>query len=222
MSVRVFVVAEIRLFRDLLSESLARCSEVEVVGTAATGESALRQLRERTADVVMLDARTPDAIASVRMLLNADRGFRVLALSVPELEPQVMRLVEAGVAGYVREDATIGELVQATQSIARGETLCSPRIAAALVRRVAALAAERETHDPATRLTSREREVVSLIEQGLSNKEIARRLSIELSTAKNHVHNILEKLGAKRRAEAVARISRIESRTALLARTRGD
>ena len=218
----MFVVAEIRLFRDLLSEALARCAEVEVVGTAATGESALRQLREDTADVVMLDARTPDAIDAVRTLLSTDRGFRVLALSVPELEPQVMHLVEAGVAGYVREDATVGELVQATQSIARGETLCSPRIAAALVRRVAALSAEREAHDPATRLTSREREVVSLIEQGFSNKEIARRLSIELSTAKNHVHNILEKLGAKRRTEAVAHISRIESRTALFARARAD
>ncbi len=187
-----------------------------------TGAAAVSQVQKEAADVVLLDARTPNAINAVRQLLSAELGFRILALSVPELEPEVMRFVEAGVAGYVREDATLDELVQATESVARGETLCSPRIAAALVRRVAALAAERDANDPTTRLTSREREVVSLIEQGLSNKEIARRLSIELSTAKNHVHNILEKLGAKRRTEAVAHISRVESRPALITRASAD
>lgn len=222
MSVRVVVAAEIRLFRDLLSDSLDRCPSVDVVGTAATGEAAVVELQRRAADVILLDARTPDAIDAVRTLASAGLEVRILALSVPELEGEIIRFVEAGVAGYVTEDATLDELVQAIESVARGETLCSPRIAAALVRRLAALAAEREASHPTTRLTSREREVVSLIEQGLSNKEIARRLSIELSTAKNHVHNILEKLGAKRRAEAVAQVYRVNSRSTLLTRASAD
>jgi two-component system nitrate/nitrite response regulator NarL len=207
MSVRVYIVAEIRLFRDLLAETLSGRAGVEVVGAAATAETAAR-LRRLATDVVLLDVRTPDAIAAIRLLLTDRPELKILALAVPELEAEIMRCVEAGVAGYVTEDAELDQLVAALESVARGETLCSPKMAAALVRRVAALAAERDEAGPVTRLTSRELEIMRLIEHGLSNKEIAGRLSIELSTVKNHVHNILEKLGARRRSEAVARLRR--------------
>jgi DNA-binding NarL/FixJ family response regulator len=90
--------------------------------------------------------------------------------------------------------------------VTRGEFLCSPGTAATLLRRVAALAAERHTADNGARLTPREQQVVRLIDEGLSNKEIARRLSIEVRTVKNHVHSILEKLQVRRRGEAAARM----------------
>jgi two-component system nitrate/nitrite response regulator NarL len=98
------------------------------------------------------------------------------------------------------------------RSVTRGETLCSPRIAATLFRRVAALAADRRVGDERTlrRLTRRERQIVDLIADGLSNKEIAHRLQIEFATVKNHVHNILEKLQVTRRADAVAALRRAD------------
>ena len=211
LTVSVFIVAEICLFRDLLFETLAR-NGFNVVGTAATGDDALAQLRKLTADIVLLDVRTPEAIGEIQLLLSAGSDLKVLAIAVPELEQEIMRCAEAGIAGYVTEEADFGQLVAAVESVARGETLCTPRIAAALLRRVAALASERGEARPPITLTSRQLEVVSLIEQGLSNKEIARQLSIELSTVKNHVHNILEKLGARRRWEAVAQVRGTELR----------
>jgi DNA-binding NarL/FixJ family response regulator len=99
----------------------------------------------------------------------------------------------------------LDDIVAATTAVVRGETACSPRVAATLLRRVADRARERPYSEFAP-LTSRERQVVALIDEGLSNKEIAARLCIELSTVKNHVHNLLEKLGARGRAEAAARV----------------
>jgi DNA-binding NarL/FixJ family response regulator len=199
-------VAEIRLLRDLLSETLRKRSAIAVAGAAATADEAIAQLEEMAVDIVLLDVHTPQSVDAIRLLAAAACEPRIVAISVPELEPEIIRCAEAGVAGYVTEDAGVAQLVAAVETVARGEMLCSPRVAATLLRRVAALAAERERTGPTARLTSRELEVISLIGQGLSNKEIAHHLSIEVSTVKNHVHNILEKLGARRRSEAVAQV----------------
>ena len=101
-------------------------------------------------------------------------------------------------------DASVAELVAAIESVARGESLCTPSVAAALMRRLASLARSWADADPIEPLTRREREILELIDEGLSNKQIAQRLRIELPTVKNHVHHILGKLGVHRRAEAAA------------------
>jgi DNA-binding NarL/FixJ family response regulator len=126
----------------------------------------------------------------------------VVALAAPESEEDIIALAEAGVLGYVTRDESLDNLVTTIESVARDEMACSPWMATVLVRRVQALAAERP--GPTQRLTAREAEILELIAQGLSNKEIAARLFIEVTTVKNHVHNILEKLGVSRREEAVA------------------
>ena len=126
-----------------------------------------------------------------------------------------MRCAEAGVAAFVMGDATAQQLVATMLGCACGEFHCSPRVAAMLVRRVSALAqgvVEDRCDDD---LTPRERTIVGLIDDGLSNKEIARRLGIELSTVKNHVHRILEKLHASRRAQAAAHFRRAQVRRCL-------
>jgi DNA-binding NarL/FixJ family response regulator len=212
LTVRVFVVAEIPLFRDLLSETLARRADLDVVGAAA-GEGSAERLGVNDPDVLLFDVRTPDALDAIRELLAARADLKVVALAVPELEPELMQWVEAGIAGYVTEDAELDDLVHAIRCAARGEAVCSPKMTAALIRRIAVLSSQRKDTKPADALTPREREVMSLLEQGLSNKEIARRLSIQLSTAKHHVHNILEKLGATRRAEAIARVAIVRTRS---------
>lgn len=112
--------------------------------------------------------------------------------------------VDAGFHGYVSKDASLHDLVRTIESVARGEVVCSPRIVASLFREVARRGPGM-SGDAGIRLTSRERQILDLIDQYLSNKEIARALHISVSTVKNHVHNILAKQKVHRRADAAAR-----------------
>jgi len=117
----------------------------------------------------------------------------------------VLAMAEAGASGYVALDGSIEDLAAVVDSVSRGETLCSPVIAATLFHRVATLTRERQPEPIEETLTAREVDVLRLIEEGRSNKEIASALYIEIPTVKNHVHRILEKLNVHRRAEAAAR-----------------
>jgi DNA-binding NarL/FixJ family response regulator len=200
----------VRLYSDGLAAVLGRVSELDVVATVATAAEALAAVRRRPCDIVLIDVSLPNGVELVARLPAAAPSTRALAVALREHEDDVMPWAEAGVAGYVPQEASFADLVAAINSVARGESLCSPRIAGALLRRVAALAADASRPAPGSRLTAREAEVVGLIEQGLSNKEIAGRLSITTSTVKNHVHSILEKLAVSRRADAARRVRRID------------
>jgi two-component system, NarL family, nitrate/nitrite response regulator NarL len=198
----VFVLAGVRLYREGVAAVLANDDRFRVVGAADS--TALQQLRDSAPDVVLMEAGPKDAPALVRAIRAHAPGAKVVALGISEEEADVLPLAEAGIAGWVTRDASVDDLREAVASAAAGEALCSPRMAASLLRKVASLAEDlRDGH--ATRvLTRRQREIVALIDEGLSNKEIARQLSIELPTVKNHVHNILEKLQVSRRGEAAA------------------
>jgi DNA-binding NarL/FixJ family response regulator len=129
-------------------------------------------------------------------LASALPAARIVALNVPEAA--VIAWAEAGVSGLLEPGVDAAELVQAVETTAGGGTVCSPKLAAVLLRHAG-------NHRPASAsLTAREREIAALIEQGCSNKEIAERLEIGLPTVKNHVHNILTKLKATRRGQAAA------------------
>jgi two-component system, NarL family, nitrate/nitrite response regulator NarL len=203
---RVLVVADTRLFRDGLADTLRR-SRVEVAGAAAAGEEALDCVRSLRPDVVLLDMARLGSADTLRALTAVVPTVKVVAVAIPETERHVIACAEAGIAGYVPHDGSISDLMATLDAVALGETLCSPRMAASLFRRVASLAAEREPETDA-RLTAREREIVELIADGLSNKQIAERLYVEVATVKNHVHNILKKLNVRRRGEAAARLRR--------------
>jgi two-component system nitrate/nitrite response regulator NarL len=206
MDARVLIVADICLYRDGLAALLDRQDDVEVVGTAADGRRALLAARELRPDIVLLDLSMPDSTGVVGDLADALPRTQVIVLTVPETEQAVIACAEAGVAGLVTRQGTLEDVVAAVSSAARGEAVCSPRMARMLLRRVRTLA--RTTADPAadTFLTARELEIVALIDEGLSNKEIAARLVIEIATVKNHVHNILEKLHVHRRSQAAAQV----------------
>jgi two-component system, NarL family, nitrate/nitrite response regulator NarL len=213
-TISLIIVAEIRLLRDGLAEFLNTRDAVQVVGTATHHEEALPLLRDARDAIVLVDVAQPSAVETVRAILHAAPESKVIALAVPELEPEVVRWAEEGTAGYVPRDAGLHELEACVRSVARGEPPYTPRMMAALLRRLAALSAERRPDPPRARLTLREREIAGLMREGLTNKEIARVLSIEPSTVKNHVHNILEKLGVHRRGEAAARLGPVPVRTA--------
>ena len=205
--IRVLVVGDIRLYREGLAASLDREDGIAVVGSASDRRNAVAEGRRLRPDVALIDLAMPESHAAVRSLAAID-DLHVVALAVPEQESEIVSCAEAGIAGYVTRDGSFDDLVAMIQSVARGETLLSPRIAATLMRRVAALAADRRRPPADAPLTARELEIVALIDEGLSNKAIAQQLSIELATVKNHVHNILEKLRVTRRGEAAAQVRR--------------
>jgi two-component system nitrate/nitrite response regulator NarL len=157
---------------------------------------------------VLLDTGAADMLDLMRALTTSAPTARVVALALPERASEVIACAEAGASGYVTEDTSLADLVLTIQAVARGELRCSPQIAGTLFRRVAALAADSRALLPAPMLTAREFEVLSLLDDGLSNKQIAHRLCIELATVKNHVHHILGKLQVNRRGEATAYLRR--------------
>jgi two-component system, NarL family, nitrate/nitrite response regulator NarL len=184
---------------------LDREARIDLAGAAADVSRTITDCSRLRPDVVLLDGAGEDGVEAIEALVAAIPEVRVVALGVSESERDIIACAEAGVAGLVSRDASLPDLVATIERVEAGETLCSPRIAAILLRRLAALAAQRND-DPAAQLTVREQEILGLIDEGLSNKQIARRLYIELPTVKNHVHNILEKLHVHRRYEAAARM----------------
>jgi two-component system, NarL family, nitrate/nitrite response regulator NarL len=208
MPVRLLILGEVGLYREALAGSLGRDERFEVVAVAAGVEEALELLEHVDAEILLLDTRMTDGTVAVRELTAAAPHVKLVALAVPEIEREVLALAEAGASAYVTPDGSIEDLVLVVQCVERGEVICSPGMVAGLFRRVAVLARERRLDPIEEKLTARELDVLRLIEEGLSNKEIAAALSIELPTVKNHVHRILEKLHVHRRSEAAARARR--------------
>lgn len=199
-SLELLVIAGIRFYRDGLAGVLAKLPEVGAVRTAADSGEGLAAISDSEPDIVLLDMGLADAVPTARAVLRVAPGASVVSLGLPETEDDVLACVEAGVTGYVGKEGSLSDLVTAVRAAARGEAVCSPRILASMMRRVAAMAQVDPLDRPARRLTAREREIADLIAQGLVNREIAARLGIELCTVKNHVHNILDKLGVTNRA----------------------
>ncbi len=203
--VRILVVGSVRLYREGLAQVLDHQADFEVLGAVAETDEALEALSTLHPDVILLGIASEGSNDAITRLSHAATA-PIVALGLRDSEAEVLDAVEAGAAGFALRDATLDELIECLQAVARGELSCSPRVAGALLRRVATLAGERTPTTSARDITWREREVVGLVDQGLSNKEIAARLSIELTTVKNHIHNILEKLGVRRRADAAAKL----------------
>jgi two-component system nitrate/nitrite response regulator NarL len=202
----VLIVDDTRLYREGLADILMRERRVDAVETAADPAAAVHQLITSSPDVVLLNTAMTDCTEILHRIADAAERVPVVVLGVSESETDVIAWAEAGVAGYLFKTGSLADLVGVIHDALRGEVLCPPRLTGALLRRLAALAAERRPHIETARLTAREREILELIDDGLSNKDIARHLSIEVRTVKNHVHNILEKLRVHRRGEAAAQV----------------
>jgi two-component system, NarL family, nitrate/nitrite response regulator NarL len=206
MAIRTLILSDVRLYREGLALTIAdKASELEVVATCGSLREAVELVRDRRADVVLLDVGMEESVAAARDLARTAPEVRLVALALGnESDAAVVAYAEAGIAGYLPADASLPQLIATVARAARDEVLFSPRTGGRLVRRLAELSQRAEAPGGTASLTPRERQVVELLDAGLSNKEIARRLSIRLATVKNHVHNILEKLKVGRRGEAAA------------------
>lgn len=202
----VLVVAESRLYRDAICSALGQVADVAVCGAPARPADVIAHGSPVRPDVALVDADMLDAVAAVHALRQVWPGVRVVVLAASEAEPDLVRFAEAGVNGFVLHQESLEQLAAVIYGVARGEAPCPPKIAATLLQRLSALAARVPDRGAEADLTAREREIATLVSEGLSNKEIARRLHIELATVKNHVHSILSKLHVTRRAEVGRRL----------------
>jgi two-component system, NarL family, nitrate/nitrite response regulator NarL len=200
--VHVLILVDSRLYRESLAGALARESDLSVVAGPLRPRGVA--IPREGVDVIVVEAVAEGGTGAVAEIAAQAPAAKIVVLDVPDSEPAVLRLVEAGASAFLPTDASVDDLVAAVRGVRHGESACPPRITAALLDRLRGLTREGRVAD--TSLTSREVEVARLIDEGLSNKEIAARLSIAVPTVKNHVHNILEKLNVGRRAEAAAKV----------------
>jgi len=200
--IRVLLADDQRVVREGLAMLLGLLEGVEVVGTAADGEEAVRMALARAPDVVLMDLRMPrcDGVEATRRLARERPQARVIALTTYADEPTVLRALRAGARGYLTKDAGADEIHAAIEGVARGEAAIDPAVQAHLL----AALAESTAEPLPDGLTPREAEVLTLIAEGLSNSQIAERLVVSQATVKSHVNRVFAKAGVRDRARAVA------------------
>jgi DNA-binding NarL/FixJ family response regulator len=204
--IRVLVVEEILLMAHLIADLLADEPDIEIVGCATTEKEALAHAAH--CDVLVTSIALPNdgAFELIRKVHHAAPAVRILVLGMEEREPAILRYVEAGAAGYVLCSDSAEDLLHRVRAAYRKEALVSPRVATSLMSRISQLAAEIEGADVQIwnreELTPREAEVLTFLGERFTNAEIAKQLSIEVGTVKNHVHNIFKKLNVNTRKDA--------------------
>jgi DNA-binding NarL/FixJ family response regulator len=211
MSLTILLVDDCRLYREGLAGILADQRGASAVYSAFDAESLEAQLSRLNPRVVLLNL----ASAGSRQLLGAVRekavDARVIVIGVDEDdEDEIIHCAQLGVSGYFNRSDSLAQLLDLIHRVGGGETLYSPRVAEVLLRRLADMTNQRPQGNRQLLLTSREHQVLALVGEGRTNKDIAEALSIEVYTVKNHVHNVLAKLGVRRRGEAAAAIRTIE------------
>jgi len=203
---RIAVVIWARHYRESLLGILQNREDFAVQEIPPSDEGEIVRLLENPPDVVLLDLPSTELGTLVRRLHTAHAPLKLIALNREGTETELLALFEAGLTGYVPAEATSAGIVESVDAALRGEFHCPPRIATALVRRLSESALPGRVPVGETTLTTREHQILSLAEQGLTNKAIAERLGISPATVKNHMHNVLGKLSAHRRTEAIARL----------------
>jgi two-component system NarL family response regulator len=205
--IRVMICDDHALFRRGLIMVLEAEDDIEVVAEAEDGEDALEKAVEFVPDVVLMDVRMPgvDGIEATRRIAEKVPTAKILMLTVSDEEEDLYEAIKAGATGYLLKEVSIEEVAPAARAVVAGQSLISPSMASKLLGEFSNLAkrAEERSSVPTPRLTERELEVLRLVAQGKSNREIAGDLYISENTVKNHVRNILEKLHLHTRMEAV-------------------
>jgi len=210
MTLRVLIVSDVRIVQEGVHSVLAQRDELDVVSTTDSRHAG-DQAAQLRPDIVLLDAAHNHGLHLVSDLVASSPDSRVVAFGVKETEEEILALAAAGTAGYVHASAASCDLVRVLKGVMCDELPCSARAAASLYRQVAVLSHAGSDppgpcQPPPVTLSRRELQIAHLVECGLTNKAIGRKLGIEAATVKNHVHNLCEKLKVHRRGEAVARI----------------
>jgi DNA-binding NarL/FixJ family response regulator len=205
--IRVVICDDHALFRRGLIMVLEAEDDIDVVAEAEDGEDAVSTVAQFVPDVVLMDVRMPgvDGIEATRRIADEVPSTKIVMLTVSDEEADLYEAVKAGATGYLLKEISIEEVASAVRAVVAGQSLISPSMASKLLSEFTNLAkrADERTTVPTPRLTDRELEVLRLVAEGKSNREIAGDLFISENTVKNHVRNILEKLHLHTRMEAV-------------------
>ncbi len=209
--INVFLLAGNRLFREALGRMLRAKSDVNVVGSEMCSVGAVAQIERCECDVVLIDPVSGEFcdIELVHSIARAAPLAKTVLIDMIEDEGTFLKAVRAGVAGYLLQHASAMDVVDAVRAVHRGDAVCPPRLCMALFKHLASAgdglgrASDGRKGKLRARLTRREQQLVPLIGQGLTNKEIATQLNLSEQTVKNHIHRILQRMGAMDRFAAV-------------------
>jgi DNA-binding NarL/FixJ family response regulator len=198
--IKVLLIDDHAIMRDGIRAILSLHDDIDLVGEASEGQEAIEKTRELSPDVVIMDVAMPDmdGIEATRRIRKESPNVKIIMLTQYDNKEYVLSAIKAGAAGYVPKRALGSELVSAVRAVNRGESFLYPSAAAALIddyRRQAS------TADPYEQLTPREREILKLIAEGHTSREIADKLFISLKTVTGHRTKIMEKLGLRNRTE---------------------
>lgn len=210
MGIRVLLVDDQALFREGLGTLLSLKDDIEIVGEASNGAEALESAQHLSPDVILMDLRMPvlDGVAATRRLKEMQHPARVIVLTTFDDDETIFDGLRAGAVGYLLKDVSSDKLIEAIRAAARGESFLQPSIAAKVLaefNRLEERQPVRHAPDLIEPLSDRELEILLRLANGDSNKEIAARLFITEGTVKNHVTNILGKLGVRDRTQAALR-----------------
>jgi two-component system, NarL family, nitrate/nitrite response regulator NarL len=210
---RILLVDDQPLFRGAIAALLASQPDMEVVGEAENGLIGVEMAGALRPDLVILDVDMPvmNGVEAVRLIREQVMDVKVIMLTVSDVEDDVLDALRNGAHGYLLKDLRPEQLHEMIRSVMRNETPISPAVAGRLLREIPAAGARKVStpaEEQARAVTPRELEILRLVAQGLSNKEVAKRLVITEGTVKNHVHNALEKLHLENRIQAAAYVIR--------------
>ncbi len=204
---RVLLAEPQLLLREAVRVALSNAGDIEVVAEASDGVEAIAAARTAKPDVALIDVALPgrDIVETTRMIAEIVPWCRIVVLGGRKDDVLMMEALEAGASGYLTEDAALGDLVDATRAVFRGEAVVPPRLLATLLNK---LIRHRRERDEAifllSQLTRRERQVLTMLARGAGNRAIAEALVISPDTARTHIQNLLGKLGVHSRLEAAA------------------
>jgi len=204
--IRVMLVDDHALFRKGVASLLAACPDIEVVGEADTGAEALPKVADLMPDLILMDIQMPgmDGLEATRRIVAEHPYVKIVMLTVAEEDRSLFEAIKAGAQGYLLKKIEPDEFLAMVRGVSRGDAPISRSMASKILGEFGRRVQRPQAEDPAAKITPREREVLQLLTQGNTNKEIANALCVSENTVKNHLKNILAKLHLQNRVQAVA------------------